>query len=272
VLALGYAQLTGPSTFGGSVYPIDRSMVPPYFAGSAVGVWFTTLRIGSVAIVSEPGEAFPMVTNTIRRAVIGAEVVFTAGNAQDQMGYYYEPWAFPHTVVSSADHHIFWVSPVFAQANIQLQTVNAKLLGFEVNPDTPTPRNNDLGRLQRPGIQFIVYPNAPDGPPAGLGLTYWVGIYRAPSRLGADDPGPATIDYGDGSEPEVIADPPAPFISNLAQTRNYGTSYRTHTFPAPGTYVVHATMGAESWDMTVRVTDPFTLSQTAHYPTRAFPL
>lgn len=246
---------------------IDRSCDPPYAINVAgLGVWFTTLRIGTIAVASEPGEAFPHVTFAVRRVISGAQAVFTPGQAQDQLGYYYEPFAFPTTFVYSADHNIFHASQALAEANAQVQVANATKLGFAVTPSAIDPTGNDFTRLAHQGIQVWAYP-----PPlrAGLGSgpgdTETVSVYRAPARCSAapgalcsSDPGPAIVDFGDGSPKLTVSSRPGRFDCCIDTT---------HTFPHPGDYDVRATLASgETWLSTVHVRSPWLVTNTAHYP------
>lgn len=250
---------------------IDRSCDLPYAVNAAaLGSWFTTLRIGTIAIASEPGEAFPHVTFAVRRVLSGAQAVFTPGQAQDQLGYYYEPFAFPSTFVYSADHNIFHASMALAEANAQAQVPNGTSLGFAVTPSASDPTGIDFSRIQHPGVQVFAYPEAQGaGAPGDLNVP--IGVYRAPARCQSanplptavcsspGEPGPATVDFGDGSPSVQAASPPrGPFACCLDLR---------HTFPRPGAYDVRATLpSGESWTSTVHVQTPSLLYNQAHYP------
>lgn len=250
---------------------IDRSCDPPYaVAATGLGSWFTTLRIGPIAIASQPGEAFPHVTFAMRRVLSGAKAVFTPGQAQDQLGYYYEPFAFPTTFVYSADHNIFHASMALAEANAQAQIPNGTALGFRVTPSAIDPTGNDFSRIQQPGVQVFAYPQ-PLGATGAGGLNVPIGVYRAPARCqsanplptpacsAVADPGPTTVDFGDGSPTVRAASPPGgPFACCIDLS---------HTFPRPGAYDVRATLPTgESWTSTVHVQTSLLLYNQAHYP------
>ncbi|GAC1526190.1 MAG: hypothetical protein NVS2B6_13620 [Thermoleophilaceae bacterium] len=246
---------------------IDRSCEPPYaIASTGLGVWFTTLRIGSIAVASEPGEAFPHVSFAVRRVLSGAQAVFTAGQAQDQLGYYYEPWAFPTTFIYSADHNIFHASMALAEANAQVQVPNGTQLGFAVTPSAIDPTGNDFSRVAHPGVQVWGYPQAAEAGQVG-GATIWIGVYRAPARcsgapgLCSPDPGDATVDFGDGS-------PPATAGSSSGGGFDPAVDIE-HTFPHPGDYEVKATLrSGETWTSTVHVKSATVVTNTAHYPSQ----
>jgi hypothetical protein len=243
--------------------PLDRSCDPPYSISAALlGVWFTTLRIGPVAIASEPGEAFPHVTFATRRVISGAQAVFTPGQAQDQLGYYYEPWAFPTTFVYSADHNIFHASMALAAANEQVEIPNGRALGFGVTPSASDPTGNDFTRVTKPGVQAWGYPQ-PLGTARPKGERVWIGVYRAGARstqvgVGSGAPDPR-VDFGDGSQPVTLSSPPGASSCCIEVE---------HTFPHAGDWKVTAALPGtgESWTTTVHVLDPYTVWNSARYP------
>ncbi len=243
--------------------PLDRSCDPPYSVSAALlGVWFTTLRIGPVAIASEPGEAFPHVTFATRRVISGAQAVFTPGQAQDQLGYYYEPWAFPTTFVYSADHNIFHASMALAAANEQVEIPNGRALGFTVSPSASDPTGNDFTRVTKPGVQAWGYPQ-PLGTARPPGERVWIGVYRGSARstqigAGGEAPDPV-IDFGDGS-PRVTVSSPAGASKCCIELQ--------HTYPSAGDWKVTAALPGtgESWTTTVHVLDPYTVWNSVRYP------
>jgi hypothetical protein len=233
--------------------PIDRSCAPPYAYGGAIGTWASALRLGDVAIASEPGEAFPHVSFAVRDAFPEAETVMTAGQAQDQLGYYYAPWAFPTTFVYSADHHLFNVSQSLADQSIEAHGRNSRALGLGYAPQIADPTGNDLCRLAEAGVQVIVYPNALGTPaPDGDGITLPVGVYTEDARAGTEQAGTPVLDFDDGSAPV-----------------RWNGLYGTHTFPGPGTYDVTARLpdADESWTLTVEIEDAHHVTASAAAPT-----
>jgi len=243
---------------------IDRSCVPPYaVAPATIGAWFTTLRVGPLAIASEPGEAFPHVTFAMRRALRpGAREVFVMGQAQDQLGYYYEPFAFPTTFVYSADHNIFHASMALAEGNVQTQITNGQKVGFATTPSAADPRGIDFTRLTKPGIQAWAYPT-PLGNSDIDELEATIGVYRARARSGdAGLPAPlpdALIDFGDGSRP--LRRGTAPGGSSCCIELG-------HIYPQPGNYRLTATLRgtSETWTSIVSVRAPGDITNTPRYP------
>jgi hypothetical protein len=250
--------LTNPALLAGACTPagaaigleIERSCQPPYAYAGAVGTWATALRVGDVAIASEPGEAFPHVSSAIRDTVEGAETVMTAGQAQDQLGYYYEPWALPFTFVYSVNHYLFNVGPTLAEENVQAHAANAALLGFETVPTPADPVGVDLTRTREAGVQVVPFPNplgVEDPSPEGDPVTVPVGVFTEDARLGDEEDGEVHLDFGDGTPTETRVD-----------------RWGTHTFPEPGTYDLQATMPSAdaSWSITVHVEGPHDVHAT----------
>jgi hypothetical protein len=255
---------------------IDRSVSPPFAVGAAIGVWFSALRIGNVVIAGEPGEAFPHVSSAIRAKFAGADAVFIVAQALDQLGYYYDPHALPFTPVYSADHHIFNVSLLLAEANVQAEAVLATALGFTAAPGVADPTGNDLARMEHAGVQTMVFPNPLSvAPPmtAGTEITLPYAVLTDSSRMHEGDfvggtpltgqgldpaQGPVTVDFGDGA---------APTVTPGTSTNTYGF----HTFPGPGHYEVVAMMGAERWTLHVDVDGFYDVTEAADYPPNSLP-
>ncbi|GAC1445448.1 MAG: hypothetical protein NVS3B26_23900 [Mycobacteriales bacterium] len=246
----------------------DRSILPPYLVGNAIGVWFTTLRIGDVAIASEPGEAFPHVTAAIREVLAGAASTFVIGNAQDQLGYYYEEWAYPQSFYYSADHYLYNVGPTLAQQNIQAEVLNGRALGFAVAETaeslTAATGNDQLRYPLKAGIQVWGYPH-------GLhdivtGLTIPIGVYWNSARGSqAGVPGAEV-----GTRPMVTLD------GRLLATTTEKTQFVDVNVGCVGDHHLHAWLPGTSatWDAVVHVQSGTVVTNTVSYPsgTGAHPL
>ena len=244
---------------------IDRACTPPYaYAGAAGGTWITALRIGDSVVASEPGEAFPQVTEAIRGTFRDAETVLVAGQAQDQLGYYYPAWVTPFTQVYSVNHLTFNTSTVLADENVAAHTANSEALGFGGEPQTMPPVDVDPCRAHEAGVQVIVYPNARDEPvPDVEGVPVPVGVYpedarhhgELPEDVGGESAGRPIVDFGDGT------------VEEFPPTQGAG-SYRYHAFPEPGTYEVTARLpdADAEWTQTVTVEDAHHLVEAASYP------
>ncbi len=257
------------------VSPTDRSTAAPYAVANTIGVTFTVLRIGDVAVVSEPGEAFPHISLAIRRALSGAGAVFTVANAQDQLGYYYDPFAQVPTLYYSADHYTFTVGPTLGEENIQAATALAALLGFAVTPTVADPTGNDYTRfVLQGGVQTFVYPTGPrDGieQPAG-------GAIRLPIELRASDA--RGNDYDGGLPTGPLGDRttgvPTVTIDGVPATVDPALAITTFDFPGPGDYTVRATLPGtpQTWTACAHVRSATDVTNTALYPaaTGAHPL
>ena len=243
------------------ISPADRSDQAPYWLGDdVVGTWVTALRIGNLAYVSEPGEAFPQVHEAIEGATTGADGVFVVGMAQDQLGYFFPAWAYPATFYYSADHYLYNTSPLMADQDVTASLSALRGAGFAAQPAQPLlPGAYDFGRTAQPGVQDMVFPRSGSAP-----FTTDVQCFTDPARLQSDieNPGggvpspdvighfhpavdPCTLDFGDGS-PHFTGRYPA-----LA----------THTWTRPGTYQVITTArdgdgNTVSWSTPVYVRPP----------------
>jgi hypothetical protein len=230
-------------------FDVDRSCEPPFAYGNVIGTWATTLRLGDVVIASKPGEAHSHVSTAIRNAYPEA-TVFTAGQAQDQLGYFYAPWAFPATFIYSVNHHYLNVSQTLADQTVQGHVRNSRRLGFEGRPQALDPRAADYSRLFEPGVQVTVFPNRRAVAQDTDGVTVPVGVYTAGARADNVDAGTPVVDFGDGT----------------TETWTDGT-YGLHTFPEPGTYAVTARIPeAEPWTVHVTVEDEHHVHAEAAYP------
>ena len=214
---------------------IDRSFLPPYQVGGALGTWINVFRIGDVAYVSEPGEAFPEVSAAIR-ASIPADKVRVVGMAQDQVGYYFPPedttfTTFPH----DSDHLIYNSSLALADVNVDAAALAARSLGWDATPVHPTTGMDDPQAFEKPGIQFFpVVPFSRDKT-----ILFDAAFNPAYDEVPLVGEQPVHWDFGDesnGQSRELIS----------------------HTYQRPGSYDVTATVTDEqgrsrSWTQTVHI-------------------
>ena len=227
---LVYANLAGFNCVPSVACTIDRSVMPPYAVGGALGSWVTGFRIGNVAYISEPGEAFPEVSQAIRQAIHGADPVHVVGMAQDQLGYYWPPEEAPATTVTNDSDHLQYNSSA-ALADLSVQsTVNvAQSLGFDAAYVHPTPMQRDADARSKPGVQFFAV--APDF----SGLTLTVDSACNPPMSGSaldthNNKGAITFSWGDGS------------TSFGGSTSGDGRGQAKHTYAQPGTYAITGTV------------------------------
>lgn len=263
LLALQYAHvLPGQQPVAGN-YPINRSLTPPYTAGNLVGVWFTVLRIGEVALASQPGEAFPHVSVAMRNTIPGAKAVFITANAQDQLGYYFEAWALPGTFYYSADHYLFNVGPTFAQQQINGTMLAARDAGFTTAPTVSSledaAANDYLRYFTKAGVQTWAYPRGQGDaavPAETTGIPVFLGTYFASAR-GSENAFPgAEMATGD------------PILAVNGKPVRYAGSFTPYTFPCAGDYTITASLpgtGA-TWKSVAHVRDATHVTNTAFYP------
>ena len=263
ILALQYAHvLPGQQPVAGN-FPINRSLTPPYSAGNLVGVWFTVLRIGEVALASQPGEAFPHVSVAMRNTVPGAKAVFITANAQDQLGYYFEAWALPGTFYYSADHYLFNVGPTFAQQQINGTMLAARDAGFATAPTVSSledaAANDYLRYFTTAGVQTWAYPRGRGDIPvaaSGKGIPVFLGTYFASAR-GSESSFP-------GAE-KATGDP---VLAVDGKQIPYAGSFTPYTFPCAGDYTITASLPGTSatWKSVAHVRDAKHVTNTAYYP------
>lgn len=234
--------------------PLDRSCEPPYGYGGAVGTWLTALRIGDTVVASEPGEAFSHVTSAVRDSFPDAATVAVAGQAQDQLGYYYAPWAFPAAVAHSVNHDIFHVSLALADETIGAHAANSTALGLGTATRPADPTGRDPTRVFEPGIQVVIFPNAAtETVPESDGVSLPVAVFPRDAREGDENAGTPVVDFGDGT------------------VEAWDGQYGRHVFPGPGEYEVTAELPDHdvAWSMRVTVEDARTVTATADYPEHA---
>ena len=246
----------------------DRSIVPPYAVGAAIGVWFTTLRLGDIAVASEPGEAFPHVTAAIREVLKGAASTFIVSNAQDQLGYYFEEWAHVQTLYYSADHYLYNVGPTLAQQNIQAQVLNGRSLGFAVQPTvaslTGAADNDQTRYFTSAGVQVNGFPQGAADPLARVrgGIAVPIGLYWNVARgsevniPGAEAPTTATLTV-DG-RPVAVTKEKTQFVTVVVTC---------------GDHVLHATLPGtgQSWTTVMHVRSATDVTNTVSYPDKTGP-
>lgn len=222
----------GPCLPGVDICPIDRALTPPYMYGNVIGTWVTSLRIGDLLYVSEPGEAFPEVSAALRASVPQARVR-VVGMGQDQLGYYFPPEDLPFTTVpNTSDHLEYNSSATLADQTVLATTLNAMGLGFGASPVHPSPGFTDVLAKQNPGVQAFGAP----ADTASLTTTLNAAWNRALDNAAIvdDKTNPVHWDFGDGT---------------TARSRDLVT----HTWRKAGRYVV-----------TVSVSDTSGRTRTTH--------
>ncbi|MEA2516263.1 MAG: hypothetical protein QOG16_101, partial [Actinomycetota bacterium] len=164
LLALVMGNAAGPQCTDNpaqSICTIDRSFEPPYQYGGALGSWVNVFRIGDIAYVTEPGEAFPEVTQALRDGIDAPGGVRVIGMAQDQLGYYFPPEDAPFAeglvaqIPTSGDHLIYNSSLALADMTVDASVLAARAVGFDALPAHPTTGMQDPIAWNKPGVQFF---------------------------------------------------------------------------------------------------------------------
>jgi hypothetical protein len=230
--------------FGGNC-TIPRAFTVPYFdsATKKLGTYVTSIRVGSLLYVSNPGESFAEVNEAIRNGVLDASAVNVVGLAGDFLGYNWVRGQYTDTEFGSSNFKTYNLGPDLAQQTADLNHANAAKLGFTTTA-APQPvvaeKYGDIGNL--PGIQF--YPTQLES------TTPTVRFYvnkTTPQNRRNDPLSDITWDFGDGSAPVTT-----------------GTGWQEHTFPGPGNYQVTARVtnlaadnpGERTWTETIVIDEP----------------
>lgn len=228
------------------IYPIDRSMDPPYLVGNAIGTDLTALRIGDNAFLSMPGEPFPEVRAAIANATTGADTIVALSKGQDDWGYFYPAWTWGFTSLYPSDHNIYNVAPQAGDQIIYQQAQNLGTLGFRVDPAVGTPLPTRWEQALRPGVQALASPTwgSADGSTGTLPVTF-TAIYDPAFVNGSGLANKIVVDFGDGTTTQVTGDKRTRF---------------THDYD-PGVYTVRL-VGSDqngnvaTWQLVVHVYKP----------------
>lgn len=243
VAPLGGGQLWAAAGGNSLFYPIDRSFLPPYQVGPALGTWVTGLRIGDLLVLSEPGEFFPSIHQAWERGIHGPAGIFVVGIAQDQLGYDYPASAYPFTLYS-ADEQIFNPSLTLGDQVVTAGEQDARSLGFGADltstPET-TATQNRYQRVLQPGVQLMTFPESGDLDPATGTFSTTLEGFSAPPRFNLSTPCHAPIVPGSPTCPTS-----RPTMGNFSWSFGDGRTattsgrggYFTHAYSAPGTYTV----------------------------------
>ena len=216
----------------------ERSVLPPYLVGGAVGVWTTVLRIGEVAFVSQPGEALPHVTRALREGLVGAAVVGVVGAAQDDLG----PIGGPGLEGARSA-----AGPTLAQQSVEAALLAAGRVGYATSAVPPVAAAApDASRYAAAGVQVLGVPRAAGEEGAGVPvLVVW-----ADARLG--------LERGAGT-PRLLVDGREVVVTGTAgygEAVLHGTGEHRLVALLPGT--------SASWRTCVRVLDPSTVVACAN--------
>lgn len=262
-----YNALTGPfsgpncnALLGGNC-SIPRALTAPWCTGSctvgapgstSLGSYTTALRIGPLLYISNPGESFAEVNDTLRGEVLDAQSVNVVGLAGDFLGYNWSPNDYTTLEFGSSDFAKYNVGPDLAQRTADAAYANAVLLGFKVQPTAAVVKatyDSSVGNL--PGIQF--YSTQVATTPTSISFygstAQPQNNYNQPNHTLS----PITWDFGDNSGA----------VTSNSQDR------LSHAFTTPGSYKVTAkvtdtnTGNARSWSQTLTILPAFSVAINA---------
>ena len=247
------------------IYPADRAATPPYAYGGAVGTWVTALRIGDVALVSEPGEFFGSIHDAWSAGIHAPGGVFVVGAAQDFLGYEYPAYVTPFTFYGG-DELIFGPSPTLGDQVVTAGEQDARQLGFPADLTANaevTALDQQYAKVVSAGAYLLPSTVAGDLDPAGGGFS--------PVLVAAGSAPRATTTC---TNPALLFEPPgcplpAPAVGPFHWTFGDGTSLTTpvegksrasyspfvrHRFTRPGTYRVRVSVTSQGSTDTATVT------------------
>jgi hypothetical protein len=249
-----------------TVWPDDRAFTPPYGYGAAVGTPVTTLRIGDVALVSEPGEFIGSIRDALSRGIHAPGGVFVVGAAQDFLGYEYPAYVTPFTNLGG-DELIFGPSATLGDQTVTAGETEARSLGFPVdltsNAET-TALDQDYARMAQTGVWLLPSVTSGDlGPSGTFSPTLLAAADPARARMGCDNPallftppgcpdtdpalGPFSWRFGDGTTAVTPVQ---------GRARASFSPFVAHAYHRPGVYevTVSATAGGSTDAMTLPIT------------------
>jgi hypothetical protein len=229
------------------IYPIARSIDPPYLVGNAIGADTTALRIGDNVFLSMPGEPFPEIRAALQNATTNADTIVALSKGQDDWGYFYPAWTWGFTSLYTSDHNTYNVAPQAGDQVILQQADNMRALGFTVDPAVGAPLPTRWEQALRPGIQAMASPTwgTASAATGELAVTF-TAIYNAAYVNGSDLTGKRVhVDFGDGTSTDVAGDKRTRFV---------------HAYE-PGDYTVRlsgtdANGNTATWQLVVRVYRP----------------
>jgi hypothetical protein len=130
----------GPACYGGKC-TIPRAISGQWFVNSTpkkIGTYVSSIRIGSLLYVANPGESFAEVNEAIRDGVLDAQAVNVVGLAGDFLGYNWVRGQYTDTEFGSSNFKTYNLGPDLAQQTADLNVANARALGFATT-DQPKP-------------------------------------------------------------------------------------------------------------------------------------
>jgi hypothetical protein len=248
-----------------TIWPDDRAFTPPYGYGAAVGTPVTTLRIGNLALVSEPGEFIGSVRDALSRGIHAPGGVFVVGGAQDFLGYEYPAYVTPFTNLGG-DELIFGPSATLGDQTVTAGETETQALGFSVDPTSnaeTTALDQQYARMAQTGVWLLPSVTSGDlGPARTFSPLLLAAADPARARMGCDNPallftppgcpdtdpalGPFTWHFGDGTTAVTPVQ---------GRARASFSPYVAHAYHRPGVYqvTVSVTAGGSTDSMTLPI-------------------
>ncbi len=223
---------------------IPRSKEPPYLTDGPdedtkiITTRVATARIGDAVYTTNPGEAFPEVNFAIRAGISGARHVGTLSQSGDMLGYYYERDDYTDQQFGSSNFETYNVGPDLPIDNVAASLAGAQAIGFNVTAQTVhAPFDEDIE--DRPGLQW--YPTELETANPTINI-----LGSAVKSQDGTVPAPAAIEWN--------------FDDGTTPTTNNGERF-DHTFAAPGTYDVVATVTGNNaktrtWEQQIVINPP----------------
>ncbi|MHB8449064.1 MAG: PKD domain-containing protein [Mycobacteriales bacterium] len=244
-----------PITALTNIYPADRSVLPPYAYGAALGTWVTALRIGGLALVSEPGEFFGSIRAAWAAGIHAPDGVFAIGAAQDFLGYEYPIYVTPFTLLGG-DELIFGPSATLGDQVVSAGERAAGQLGFAVNPTSNAEMSaldQHYARVAATGAYLLPSVTAGDLDAAGR-FTPTLLAAGAPPRTSQTCDNPALLYSPPGcplSDPGIgpfqwrFGDGTSLATPAQGRARAYFSPFVRHSYDRPGIYQVSVSVSSD---------------------------
>ena len=244
----------------GGIFTVNRSLTAPWFtAGPAIGTSATVARVGDQLYTTAPGEAFPEVTAAAQRMFAGSDGirdVHMIDHAGDQLGYYWDqrPGVYPSAQLAQSDFVRFNVGSHLAQDNVDAILAAGQALGLAPTAEHSYAEIENPDAFSEPTIQFYSNRVETDDPA--------VSFYATAKK--AQAAGSASTSIGSSAGTQNDSQVAWDFGDGTVETHSNQTRF-SHTFPAPGTYRVQATITDNlgqtyRWVQMVKINSPLRAS------------
>jgi hypothetical protein len=247
----------------GGIFTLNRSLDAPYFDASAgtLGSSATVARVGDQVYATEPGEAFPEVTEAIVRAfaashdIQGAHVI---DEGSDTLGYYGDFGGYPSAQLEG-DLTTNSIGPNVGQDNVDAVIQAGDTLGLSPAAQQVTADQVNPQAWSEPGIQF--YPDRVETDDPSVSFYGTARAADPASHSASTTIGSTAATQGDGLISWNFGD-------GTAETHQIEARF-THVFPGPGVYQITASVtdnlgNTYSWTEPVLIDPPLTAAVAQH--------